>query len=50
MLYNVLYNISSFCLGIVLHKGLAKGVKIIENNGKPVPALVADGIFFNASK
>lgn len=28
--------------GIVLHKGLAKGVKIIENNGKPVPALVAD--------
>ena len=31
--------------GVALHRGISKGVRIIENNGTPTFALVVDGKF-----
>lgn len=30
--------------GVVLRSGVAKGVRIVQNNNCPMPALVLDGI------
>lgn len=39
-------NIPQYSPYIVYREGMAKGVRITENNGVPNPALVVDGEYF----